>query len=262
MPLFCWSVVNFIVDIYNKNILLDQGLIYLLKKYIWCFLGTLWFLWAILMCTVVVLIIKKFLKDKIFVYMLIPILFFVTPDRFNLGNFKFMYPYFVAGYLFYKYKDSGIINKTISFINRKKIICLCSVGLIYTIFFFFFKKDQFIYTTGVTILGTENYLQQILNDLIRWGIGFVGSVFVLILFNRIKTNIFTSVVAKLGQISLGIYILNGYVNLYVLKVLTSAFQFNILFVSIETIVVMIICYIGTIFFSKNRVLNRLFFGGR
>ena len=61
--------------------------------------GTLWFLWAILLCSAIVAGIHYLFRDNKAVMLLLMIAFFITPDKFNLGYMKFLYPFFVAGYM-------------------------------------------------------------------------------------------------------------------------------------------------------------------
>ena len=57
----------------------------------------LWFLWAILLCSLISLFIHQYLKNSPFAYIVVILLSFVTPDYFNLAGTKFLFPCFAFG---------------------------------------------------------------------------------------------------------------------------------------------------------------------
>lgn len=68
--------------------------------------------------------------------------------------------------------------------------------------------------------------------------------------------------ARLGQNSLGIYIINSYVNLYILKHICENGSENLLLSCLLAIPVTVICLVATVCISRNKLLNRLLLGGR
>lgn len=68
-----------------------SGIIWWVKRYVITLFGTLWFLWAILLCSAIVAGIHYLFRDNKAVMLLLMIAFFITPDKFNLGYMKFLY---------------------------------------------------------------------------------------------------------------------------------------------------------------------------
>ena len=133
--------------------------------------GTLWFLWAILLCSAIVAGIHYLFRDNKAVMLLLMIAFFITPDKFNLGYMKFLYPFFVAGYM-WNLHGVRVRNKI------QKVVLIVS-GFVLLILLHFMQTGTYIYISGFAILGKENPWIQMYYDLYRWTIGFAGSVFVL-----------------------------------------------------------------------------------
>ena len=100
----------------------------------------------------------------------------------------------------------------------------------------------------------------------RWAVGFVGSITVIVLCNKMICDKWqgtgVKVFAYFGQISLGIYILNSYVNSYVLRRLTGGLSPNVLIWIVETIVSMILYSIAIEIIKKIPVAKKLLLGGR
>ena len=258
LPILTWGTVDFVIDLISRNVE-NVSIINIIKAYAWDIIGAPWFLWATLMCSIVLLLLRTISDDKTWILLVsIPIVLFI-PDAFNFVWFKFMYPYFVIGYVWNKYGCQNLIVK--KFENKGiKICALISLTLIWIVLLFFFKENQFIYTTRMQIIGKENPLSQLGIDLFRWLIGFLGSGASLIAISFCKKN---NLLQNLGEKSLGIYLVNIYVNLYFLKPLTATFQPNI-FVNIflETVVVLAICFVSVWLLERNRILKMLLLGGR
>ena len=112
----------------------------------------------------------------------------------------YMYPYFVIGYLFGQWKNS--VPKTILGLKYLSLVA-------FPIMLFFYNKKHYIYTTG--IISSQNKMELISIDLYRWAIGFVGSIFALVIVELVynalilRKPIIGNPLAKLGKKSLQIY---------------------------------------------------------
>lgn len=127
----------------------------------------------------------------------------------------------------------------------------------------FFGKDTFIYQSGFTLLSKKSIEAQLGIDFYRILIGIVGSTWILALSTKISKNRTIMVpFIKLGEQSLGIYIMDSYINLYVLKVVCQGFEPSVGRSLMLTIVVTGVCWGGSVLMGKNRMLSRLFLGGR
>ena len=166
-------------------------------------LDSLWFLWSVLCSSIVVAIAEKATKNlfiKIVVLVLGAGFVWLFPNNdLNL----YMYPYFVAGFLFSKYKD-----KIPMIIMKVKYAFL----LLFPLMMLFYQKKHFIYTTGIK--SSANKIEMISIDLYRWAIGFVGSVFALVIIELIynllicKKPVLGKPAVQLGKKSLQVYCLS------------------------------------------------------
>lgn len=123
----------------------------------------------------------------------------------------------------------------------------------------YFKYDSYIYTTKMQIIGNNEPLQQLGIDLFRWSIGFIGSGMVLVAATCISKSL---ILQAIGKALLGIYLLNNYVNIYVLKYATTDFSINIFVSLVEIVLVLSICYAGNWVLSRNKLIRRILFRGR
>lgn len=163
-----------------------------------------------------------------FISVLIEIMIFVTISEKLIGNNKFLkliclmagafimflqvnrdyvlflYPYFLIGLYFNKYKD--VINP--KYYYNKMLIVV--VTMIYVTMLMFFNKDYYIYATG--IFNRFDIVRSLQIDLYRYAVGLLGCVcVVLVIVNinkRVDKNSFLSKkLEKCGVNSLYIYLL-------------------------------------------------------
>lgn len=226
--------------------------------------GTLWFLWALLFCSIAMLIIAKVPFAWLKVVLSVGLIgaFFVVPDLLNLNYFKFMFPSFMCGYMFAKMNCSEKI-KTLTM--PIKVIGSVALYGIFAVMYIFFDKSKYVYTTGVTILG-KNAPMQIYNDVYRWVIGIVGTacfaITVAIIYRLVKWQPARNLMAFVGKRSLGIYITNLLINSYLLISLTKSFTPNVWVLLLETIVVLAICTLLTWLIEQIKPLKFLMLGSR
>jgi len=169
-------------------------------------LSSLWFLWSVLAASIAVALACNICK-KIFPQLLMLLLFIVIVAIFpNFHMNLYMYPYFVAGFYFAKYKEK--ISIWVYKIRHLSII-------IFPIMMLFFEKKHYIYTTGLYD-SSYSFFDNIAIHLYRWGIGFLGSIFAVtvlyFIYEKIVLkfgiHIFFSGVSKLGKKSLQVYIVS------------------------------------------------------
>lgn len=126
-----------------------------------------------------------------------------------------------------------------------------------------FNRDIFIYQSGFTILGKENYFYQMYIDVIRIAIGLFGSLMVLSVSKLIEGKACIEALFVLfGKHSLGIYVVNTYVNLYVLKVVCANMQFSELRTFFLAVTSTTICLGMSSVIAKCRIANIILLGGR
>lgn len=134
IPIITWSIINFGIQIrcYGSFNSIKE----MLKQYIWVLIGTHWFLWAILFCTISVIFIHQLCKDFIWAYVIVLLLGFVIPDEFNLSYFKFLYPFFVGGYLWEKNNCKTLVKNDFALLGGGQLLdgvyCLYFLKRMYT----------------------------------------------------------------------------------------------------------------------------------
>lgn len=170
-------------------------------------LADLWFLWSVLISSVCVAVICKKVKNTFWQIILLCIsasAFLVFPGI-NLN--LFMYPYFIIGFYFAKYKDK---------IPQKLMLLRYASIVLFPIMLMFYEEKHYIYTTGI-IGGTYSIKDYIFIDAFRWAIGLIGSVFVLtavdVLFklgySKFKASLLCKGLTETGKDSLQIYCLSN-----------------------------------------------------
>lgn len=258
IPIIVWSLTNYIIAISIYG--MAEGIIGSLKQYFWILMGTLWFLWAMLFCSVCVMFIHCVCKDYVVAFIAVFVLNTITPDGYNLNYFKFLYPFFAVGYL---WEEKGIgkrMNKILS--NRTKFACGGVLFVVWLILLTQFNKEVYIYQSGFTLLNKENLGKQLFIDVFRTLIGLCGSAWILLLAIYIGNTILAKLFIKLGKNSLGIYTINSYANLYILKKICATMEPNAVRVIVLTCITMIICLAVSLLIRRSKSLDKLFLGGR
>lgn len=253
LPLIVWTTITTLI--FGGVSLKENGVVGIVNKLIRSYTTEMWFIWAVFWCSLITLAIRCWGNDKKYFHILIIIvLLFIVKGNYT-QSYLYMYPYFVAGYL-WRQKKKEISNRYI----------LIGITLtIYIVLIQFYSYNCFIYTTG-TYLNMENFSGQLFIDIYRWVIGFAGSALVLLTVRvlmdwkpAIGIWIF---LAQLGKKSLGIYIISSYINVLLLMKLTSSFSPSHLTNLVEAIIIMVICYYLTKLLEQNKWVRKLFLGGR
>lgn len=109
----------------------------------------------------------------------------------------------------------------------------------------------------------ENIIEHFKIDIYRMIIGFVGCSIVIGIAYLLRKNssfyALNSIVEKIGQESMGLYIISGY-SLSILKGLTVSFTDNFLVILIESIFTLSFSYFFTYWLKKNLIFRKLLFG--
>lgn len=251
VPIISWGVIiNLILLYYNRNFDIYQ-------------FYSIWFLWAILFNSLLIIVINKFFKDNIMIYIFILIIMFIIPDNFNLGLYKYMYPYFLLGYLFNK----TLITKKID-INKVIIFSF----ILYVPLMFFWNKLSYIYVSGINVFGELSIGNQVLIDIYRWVVGGIGSILFIALLKKIyNKNMFGERISKFfekaGKNSLGIYIISSYIFIYffpkyIYSIKIDNIIINAIYILLITIAMLTSSYFITLLISKVKILNILLLGNR
>ncbi len=168
---------------------------------------SLWFLWSILAASLAMAVAGK-VHNNILVQILVLIAFVPIISLLpNADMILFMYPYFIVGFYFAKFKE-----KLMPIANKLKYLSLPA----FPILICFFEKKHYIYTTGLFFDRSCSFVDMIPIHAFRLLIGFVGSFFVLTILRMIyqliavywqKAYLFRGL-SILGKYSLQIYTLS------------------------------------------------------
>lgn len=215
------------------------------RTYVKFVLTGFWFLWAVLVCSAGVAILNTIIERqrndclKIVLTILLALSFLVIPEKLNLQMYKYMFPFFVLG--FQAAKNEVRISKLVGVVSTAFWILLL----------LFYKKEAYIYTTGISLIGKANAMRQFLIDVYRYAIGAFGTIAVAFLWRRVYNFLerneyglwryIKKITEYLGEKSIVLYILSTYLFEYVVPFITKAFSLNYLLTVLETVLVIVIC---------------------
>lgn len=261
VPIISWVALSQIYSIasnfYHGNSIQLFGII---KAYISGVVHQFWFLWAIFWSALAVLVVRKYLRDSVLAYIGIAFICLFLPNRFNIQMYSFIFPYFVLGYKF------NLHQAKIDFKKVTKTSVFIWVSIFFFVLLSLFKRSSYIYTSGYYILN-GNMLHQLLIDFYRFCIGLVGSIFCLLLLEKVyrfvKNTTWSQPILYLGQKTMGIYIVQGYLISHIMMKITRNFQgVNYGITVIESIAIIILSLLLVYVLQKNTITNRIFLGGK
>ena len=217
VPVFAWTALDYVRILFVNYLHGKPQPEALVFVYFYNALNNLWFLWAVWWCFLVVYIMHYFFKDNVIVYTLGFLILFVIPDGLGLGAYKYMLPYFLFGYYMHNY----VYNKGWNLADRLPWWMLVVTGLAFVGLLIYYNEDCFIYLTGYKLVG-KTVAKQLGIDLYRFFVGIFGSLFFVIVWQYImaylvKTRIKLKILSRLGMDSMGIYIISGYLLIFLIQ---------------------------------------------
>ena len=268
MPIFLWTLFEFARGFLINGLSTISETVWseFFISFISYFLTNLWFLWAVLICLTIVFVMHFYLSDNIPLYVLGFLVLFFLPDGANLGVYKYLMPYYIGAFYINKsldhYNDKfrKVLEGIKASYEKKPIMWLVIFAIIFVCLFMFYDERAFIYLTGYR-LSKANWYKQLLVDVYRFVIGLIGSMFFMMLFDRL-VEAFKSykwpVLTTFGRNSLGVYILQGY---YILIVMAS-FTNNMVgirwyHIPIETVIISIVSLVSAIIIGRIPILRIL-----
>lgn len=248
LPIITLSLsITILTIIFSKNLTIHMVLKNLFQD---VFLWRFWFLWSILLNTFVVSIAYKYISNSIITIILIAILFLFIPDNIILAEHKFVYPFFILGFIANK---KGFVNKLHNYNISLLLLVIC-----YAILWYFYKHDYYIYNSGFSIIG-KSIAIQIYYDVYRFVIGCVGCALFMLFLYKLKTQNILNIFIFLGQRTLGIYVLQMFAMAFTNKVPTVGNSFALSFI-IMLLVLGGFSIIGTLLSEKTNLLRFLVLG--
>ena len=263
VPVFAWTALDYLRILIMNHFKGDPQPQALIFVYFYNALNNLWFLWAVWWCFLVVFVMHCFLRGRIAVYVLGFLALFVIPDGLGIGAYKYMLPYFLFGY----YMHACMQHRQWRLDFRPKIWVVAVAGLAFAGLFLYYDRDSFIYLTGYKLVGKQ-VKEQLWIDVYRMLVGFAGSLVFVLLWQYIvicfddqneirKVKIKWNMLRQLGMHSMGVYILSGYLVIFLIQRLDfidhPSYVWNIL----ETVAVLAASLCGAIILGKIPVLKRL-----
>lgn len=258
LPIISWRSLSLcMVLILNIHFFNDWNI----KSFIAWYVFSYWFLWALCLGIALIMLVRICFKDSLIAYGIIWIALTVYSWRFSAG--VFMYPYFVVGYLIHQRQQKILL--VLDRLNRH-VVWFC-LGGIYVILMSFWETKYYIYTTGVSLWGSPYGWEQLWIDSYRWIVGMIGSLLCikLILFlikERFLTGWFARLMLASGKASLGIYIISDYFMFYTFPVTTDKWYTFYGNITIQSIVIILLCLGVTWLLRRSHSLSLLFLGGR
>lgn len=263
VPLFSFSTIIAIINIVKHGI--TGNVLMLFLSFIRIYLEHFWFLWALFLFSIGMILINKIFKNqnKEYIYLIIYIISFVVPDRWVFHVFKYVYPYYIIGYLFNKNK-----NFKNWCIDKHNIVNCLLINLFFVFLLFFFQKDIYVYNSFHYIFNGNGVIRMIGINLFRNLIGLVGSLAIIttshLLFQFFsKKQLSFKLINYIGKQSLGIYAISSLIFEFVMQKATQFLDtFNYFYLIGESILVIVICLIIIKILSLNNITNKIFLGGR
>lgn len=262
VPIICWTTISLMLHI-ARSIGSDTLTLSNIVSTFLSQLTILWFLWAVFLWSVGVVIINKRLNDSIWVYIAVFLLLFATPVNYNIGLLAYMYPFFVGGYLYNHYNLAEKLHRIYSLPYLPLLL-----GAIFFAMLYHFDVEDYIYVSGYTLVGNDACTQLSI-DLYRSAIGFVGSAFVLsslyTLFHNVglkRAITHGGIVADIGRNTLGIYVVSVYINGLTGDLTRSLSGLSYPLLLVESICTIALSMLIIKLIQRNRTLNRYLLGGK
>jgi fucose 4-O-acetylase-like acetyltransferase len=198
VPAFAWAAI-FNIGLTGKALFFDgmgvHGALVHLPLSIFKTAASLWFLWAILLFTVIVAVLKLLRRDTVFFMTLVFALYLLVPGMGKDYLFKFTLPFFCIGYQVARFGVPSLLQK------KGATVLVAAVSIA---FYWLWNRDDYVYVSQMS-LGLHGI--QII--LFRMACAIAVSIFFLKgLFVLYSIPVFSPFV-WFGRRSLEIYILHS-----------------------------------------------------
>lgn len=258
IPVIVWHTLYIIINILING----NDCFHLYNFHYSSYLTHLWFLWAVILNSFIILLVHRFFNDSIIVYAIIFILLLFLPHLYNSNYYVFMYPYFLCGYL---------VNKTnspiIRLIQRKLFSPYITVmlGICFLLMLANTSVEDYVYVSKTNIFIEGHISFHILYiDFYRWSIGFVGSF----LFYRVihsyylffSNQALTTYLISIGTKTMGIYIISDYAFRFFYHLPITGI--NYFYIIIECLCILSFSFFLSSLISHNIYARKLLLGGR
>lgn len=258
LPYLSWTLVNLIILAFlHQGVDFNNPLETLTKAF---FTDPLiWFLWTLWMCMSLILFCYAISKSYtvILALGLIILMGMIKPAYFaKLYFIQWYFPFLVLGFFIPAY------NKTISPKLRNCLIFLSVITL--SIAAYFWSKSDFIYIHQMNH-EARGWLEILMINGYHYVLSVVGIILIFQLAKKISSTRGAALLAKIGQMSLGIYLVQRllveglYEKIYIRLGFyfdVNSFLFNVFILPVLTAMFLFICYLITSQFLNGFRLTR------
>ncbi|WP_139751866.1 acyltransferase family protein [Aeromonas media] len=254
LPIFAWSLLCKLIILFtNETMSINAFIIGFIKDA----LNSYWFLWALFGSLVLTAIVHSITKYRTITLLIIFLLLLLLPDISHVPLFKYMFPFFLAGFY--------LASLDVRYINNNKIFMLTFLtGIVSVICYFWWDDNTYIYVSKMS-LTSEN----IPVIVFRYFASAVFCMFVMgaVFFVKKKTPIKIKYgIEFFGKKSIYVYIIQGYIFSFLL--LFSQFWTHSLAFTLEgdiaaIVIGVLVAYLSLIIgdlLSKNNILAEVLFG--
>lgn len=220
----------------------------------------MWFLWAMLVCSGIVIVGHYIFNDNIMLYIIVVFgTFFVYDYYYQL--WVWLLPFFIIGYFANKNNWRDMLSK-----NHAKWIILIGL-IIHVACVILWKNDYYIYKEGrLCILDDDNMFYALYANFFRIISGLSGS-FVWFIFADFVSEFVSEdskayrIIYLCSKYSIGIYVFSVYI-LNDFLVYMTWMHYNIFYVIIETIIILILSLLFMSVVDKFKYSRKLLLGVR
>ncbi|TDE08554.1 acyltransferase family protein [Dyadobacter psychrotolerans] len=259
IPTIIWTMIMFLLYNYQELVYPQQDKKSLLKSFIGLIPRFYWFL-PILFASMILLATFLSFRITLFIQFLVFTVLLFLPDISSFAFLKYLFPFFVIGYLFNKFN--------LVFIKISPLVILLFT-LIFLAFLIFWRTEFFIYNSGMEFFRFSNLsfdLKQIYVNIYRYLAGLFGVAVNLFFLHKayvfLQKKFMLDPFLKIGSKSLGIYMIHLLVVfhpkvIFLVQRINPNKYFMIIFIAGFLIIFSFVC---TNLIEKSAVLRKVLFG--
>ena len=256
-PIVSWAIIVTVITFLLELMSIEK----MIKDLTINFVFGLWFMWALIICSILLFVIEKLPCNKMVVVGFLMLLFLLTPDIINFHLYKFVFPFFIMGGCI---AEKETILKYCS--NKKVLLIMPILFVMWILLLGKYNNQCYIYISGVSLLQKTDTLNQFFIDIYRWGVALIACIFVgnicywiLQIKNKAVGRI-VFVVSWIGKKSMVVYIVSTTIfNKFILPNLAWGVN-ELIAVVLESIMVLAMSLFLEKVTRKSKVLSRILWG--
>lgn len=256
-PIFSWAIIVTVNTFLFESMRVEK----MIKALTINFVFGLWFMWALIICSILLFVIEKIPCNKMLLVGFLMLLFLLTPDIMNFHLYKFVFPFFIMGGCI---AEKKIVLKYCS--DKKALLIMPILFVVWILLIGKYNNQCYIYISGVSLLQRTDALNQFFIDIYRWGVALIACIFVgnacywvLQIKNKVIEGI-VFVVSWIGKKSMAVYIVSTTIfNKFVLPKLVWNVN-EAIAVILESILVLAMSLFLEKITRKSKALSKILWG--